>query len=550
MGSSKNKQAARGKRPKEPAQSESKSNDLAQKAKKPTSIPDRSSQSKLIHPNPGPGIGDVTKDAEEKYESVHVLLLSFEESDLDLEFDLGGISHAFQRLGYTVRHYQIPTENSAVELDKELEDFFEVKDNDSHELRILYYNGHGGVRGGVKLHFANSGSSRTKEPKSYIPWEGIANKVNQANCDTLVVLDCCDAGRGATRHLGNEVLSSYRKEIIGACAWNISTVDHMSPTLWTVLNDGLLDTEDSMSTVTLVQRMNDSLVKINNERAPQAVHYHLGRRDIGCIILPRLSTHIPVDEHKIYECYKKRIGSSRKLRDRKVLVLGGESGIGRSAAIAFALEGANVTIAYVAERTQDAQATQGEAKNLRADGEISLYPFLSGISADTLRQSLVSGPNGSETIDIFLNNIGYKIDESRDELRDQDDPLRDPSSELQPPEPLKLMAALLEGNGFIHAALSLANENSIIINTLSRRSFADVLSQRESRFSARIVKILTEYQASSKKFKGTTTAVLPGVDFMLQTNIKSALKILAAFASAASTDLSERSSISGQVTKL
>ncbi|KAI9815820.1 MAG: hypothetical protein M1832_005234 [Thelocarpon impressellum] len=47
-----------------------------------------------------------------------------------------------------------------------------------------------------------------------------------------------------------------------------------------------------------------------------------------------------------------------KLKDRSVLITGGDSGIGRSVAILMAREGANVTIVYLPEEQEDAERTK------------------------------------------------------------------------------------------------------------------------------------------------------------------------------------------------
>ena len=47
-----------------------------------------------------------------------------------------------------------------------------------------------------------------------------------------------------------------------------------------------------------------------------------------------------------------------KLMDKKALITGGDSGIGRAVAILFAMEGADCTIVYLPEEEKDAVETQ------------------------------------------------------------------------------------------------------------------------------------------------------------------------------------------------
>jgi NAD(P)-dependent dehydrogenase (short-subunit alcohol dehydrogenase family) len=82
---------------------------------------------------------------------------------------------------------------------------------------------------------------------------------------------------------------------------------------------------------------------------------------------------------------------SHKLRDKVALVTGGDSGIGRSVAVHFAREGANVAIVYTPREEQDAQATKAlvEAEGqqcLLLSGDLKEAPFCQHVVDETVRQ--------------------------------------------------------------------------------------------------------------------------------------------------------------------
>lgn len=96
---------------------------------------------------------------------------------------------------------------------------------------------------------------------------------------------------------------------------------------------------------------------------------------------------------------------SEKLKDKVALITGGDSGIGRSVAVLYAREGADVAIVYLAEEQQDAeqtkQAVQKEGREcLLIPGDVSDATFCRRAVAQTVRRL--------GHLDILVNNAAYQ----------------------------------------------------------------------------------------------------------------------------------------------
>ncbi|NYJ74079.1 SDR family oxidoreductase [Allobranchiibius huperziae] len=94
---------------------------------------------------------------------------------------------------------------------------------------------------------------------------------------------------------------------------------------------------------------------------------------------------------------------SGRLRDRKALVTGGDSGIGAATVIAFAREGADVVISYLPEEEKDAQrikslVEQAGRKAVLAPGDLTDERYCTSLVETTVRE--LGG------IDIVVSNGG------------------------------------------------------------------------------------------------------------------------------------------------
>src|SRR5579862_8089509 len=96
------------------------------------------------------------------------------------------------------------------------------------------------------------------------------------------------------------------------------------------------------------------------------------------------------------------VGSGR-LTGRKALITGGDSGIGRAVAIAYAREGADVAINYLPQEEEDAKAV---IALIRAAGRVAVAlpgDLRDGAFCNRLVADAIKGLGG---LDILVNNAG------------------------------------------------------------------------------------------------------------------------------------------------
>jgi NAD(P)-dependent dehydrogenase (short-subunit alcohol dehydrogenase family) len=102
---------------------------------------------------------------------------------------------------------------------------------------------------------------------------------------------------------------------------------------------------------------------------------------------------------------KTYVGSG-KLKGRKALITGGDSGIGRAVAIAYAKEGADVAIIHLPEEQKDAVHTLSAIKEAGQDG----FAISGDIKDEKFCQSVVEQVVDTfGSIDILVNNAGKQV---------------------------------------------------------------------------------------------------------------------------------------------
>lgn len=114
-----------------------------------------------------------------------------------------------------------------------------------------------------------------------------------------------------------------------------------------------------------------------------------------------VSDQIPTEDGG-YQTYK----AAGKLKGKKALITGGDSGIGRATAILFAMEGADSFIVYLPAEEKDAQQTKSEVEKHGA--QCHLLPIdLKG--RDNCRKVVDEAISKLGTINILFNNAAYQM---------------------------------------------------------------------------------------------------------------------------------------------
>lgn len=97
--------------------------------------------------------------------------------------------------------------------------------------------------------------------------------------------------------------------------------------------------------------------------------------------------------------------AANKLKGKRAIITGGDSGIGAAAAVLFAREGATSTIAYLPEEETDAQNTKSQVEEL---GGICHLVALDLVKKENCRRVVEFALAKMGGIDILFNNAACK----------------------------------------------------------------------------------------------------------------------------------------------
>ena len=112
------------------------------------------------------------------------------------------------------------------------------------------------------------------------------------------------------------------------------------------------------------------------------------------------------------ELYK----AAGKLKGKKAIITGGDSGIGRSIAVLFAMEGADSLIGYLPEEEEDAQET---VRLVEAKGQKCFTFGVDLVDKENCKKTVDEAMKKMGGIDILVNNHAYQM--VVDDIQDLDE---------------------------------------------------------------------------------------------------------------------------------
>ena len=102
-----------------------------------------------------------------------------------------------------------------------------------------------------------------------------------------------------------------------------------------------------------------------------------------------------------YQTYK----AAGKLKGKKAIITGGDSGIGRAIAILYAMEGADSIIAYLPDEQKDAEETKAQVEK---HGQ-KCYLFPTDVSKmENCKKLVEEAKSKMGAINILVNNAAYQ----------------------------------------------------------------------------------------------------------------------------------------------
>ena len=113
-----------------------------------------------------------------------------------------------------------------------------------------------------------------------------------------------------------------------------------------------------------------------------------------------VSTHIPTEDGG-YQRYQ----AAGKLKGKRAIITGGDSGIGRAIAILFAMEGASCLIVYLPEEEKDAEETKRKVQEHGCECHLLAADIRKKENCKTAVEVALRKLGG---LDILVNNAAYQ----------------------------------------------------------------------------------------------------------------------------------------------